>query len=208
MITKYVSKLVGSNAYLVKNDNNEALMIDAGCSYETIKNDIKNVKVLGVLITHCHFDHIYFLKELLEKLNCPAYVSKNAQKEFYNENFNMGEMFGAKIELPTKNIVFVNEGMLTLGGFNINVLLTPGHSTDCACFLINSTLFSGDTLFYDAIGRTDFAFSSVAQMLNSLKKLQKVKFGVCLSGHGVQSDYNKQQENIEYFIELLENNFI
>jgi glyoxylase-like metal-dependent hydrolase (beta-lactamase superfamily II) len=66
-------------------------------------------------------------------------------------------------------------------------------------------LFCGDTLFLDAIGRTDLALSSVEDMVLSLKKLKNVKFDTALSGHGRQSSYSDQQQNIDYFIDLLQN---
>jgi len=60
MVTKLVSEFVGSNAYIIKNNSNEALIIDAGVNACKIKKHLNGEKVVGILLTHLHFDHSYY----------------------------------------------------------------------------------------------------------------------------------------------------
>ena len=204
MVTKLVSEFVGSKAYIIKNNSNEALIIDAGVNACEIKKHLNGEKVVGILLTHLHFDHSYYLRELIKEFGCKAYVSINAKKYLNNaEDLTLANAFGLSVQLPTE-LEFVNNQEIKIGNFIVKVLLTAGHSPDSVCYLIGSMLFSGDTLFLDAIGRTDFKLSSVSDMLNSLKVLKQTKFDCVLSGHGRQSGYSDQQQNINYFIELLE----
>lgn len=206
MVTKINGKLLGSNLYIIKNDN-QALIVDAGASVKEIKQHLTGEKVVGVLLTHLHFDHSLFLKEICAEFECNAFVSKHAKSFLKNPNdITLANAFGVQVELPN-SFEWVSDGMLTIGEFNLTAFLTPGHSPDSACFLIGSMLFCGDTLFLDAIGRTDLKHSSVSKMIDSLKTLKEVKFNVALSGHGKQSDYFTQQKNIEFFIDLLQEEF-
>lgn len=203
MVTKLVSEFVGSNSYIVKNSLGQALIIDAGVSASEIKKHLIGETVVGVVLTHLHFDHSYYLKQILEEFNCKAYVSKKAEQFLIDsENLTLASAFGVNVELP-KNFKFVDNGKLKIGNFELTIILTPGHSPDSMCALLGSMLFCGDTLFLDAIGRTDFKLSSVSDMLNSLKVLKNIKFDVALSGHGKQSGYSDQQQNIDYFIGVL-----
>lgn len=204
MVTKLNGQFFGSNSYIIKNNNSEALIIDACVSAEEIKKYVKGFKVVAVLLTHLHFDHSYFLNEIITEFKCPIYVSEKAKKYLLNADLTLSNAFNVNFVLPT-NFNYLTNQQLNLGSYSIKVFLTPGHSPDSACFLIGSMLFCGDTLFLDAIGRTDFKLSSVSDMLNSLKLLKDVKFDIALSGHGKQSSFSDQQKNIEYFIDLLTN---
>lgn len=204
MVTKINGQFFGSNTYIITNNNNQALIIDAGASVEEITKHTQGLNVVGVLLTHCHFDHSYFLEQITKHFNCPAFVGGLAKPHINSPLLTLGEAFGAPFNFP-QNVTFVAEGNFNVGDFNVECIFTPGHSADSVCFLVGSMLFCGDTLFLDAIGRTDLALSSVDDMVLSLKKLKNVKFDTALSGHGRQSSYSDQQQNIDYFIDLLQN---
>jgi hydroxyacylglutathione hydrolase len=66
----------------------------------------------------------------------------------------------------------------------IEIIKTPGHTSDSLCFLYKDILFSGDTIFHDGgIGRTDFPESNEEDMKKSLEKLKKIKYKILCPGH-------------------------
>lgn len=196
-VKQIVSRLLESNTYVVSN-NNKSIIIDAGAEIENVLPQTIGTKVEAVLLTHLHFDHCYNLLSYVNQFNCPVYVFNT---EFVGLNpFTLASMFG-KLTLP-KNCYKSLQGVtkLNLAGLIVECFHTPGHSLDSMSFKINDCLFSGDTLFYNSIGRTDLETSNRLNMLQSLELLKGVTFNVCYSGHGKSSTYAEQQENIKYFL--------
>ena len=90
----------------------------------------------------------------------------------------------------------------------IKVIHTKGHSKGGVCYLINDVLFSGDTLFSVAVGRTDLSSGNTKQLIESLKRIQKLDYSTLYSGHGRVSNKEEQNTNIPKWIEALKNNLI
>ena len=77
---------------------------------------------------------------------------------------------------------------------------TPGHSADCVCLKIDNALFSGDTLFASAIGRTDLFDSDNNQMVLSLNKIKDIDFDVIYPGHYEMATKSQVIKVVEYYI--------
>lgn len=196
-LKKLVSQMLGSNTYILIN-NGTAVIIDAGADVEAVKEAVKNLKVEAVLLTHLHFDHVYFLTDYVKEFNCPVYLYN--PENVTNPNYTLSQVVGG-VSLPTncyKSLMDVKN--LKLKNFNIQCFHTPGHSADSMCFKIDDNLFSGDTLFYYSVGRTDLPTSNTQDMLASLQKLNGLQFSQCFSGHGQSSTLEEQKENIKYFL--------
>ena len=140
------------------------------------------------------FVHILFLL-----CNVPVYVHE--QDKYLVENLpkqlaRFG--FAENYESPENIGTFTESDTFKLGSHEIKVIHTPGHTPGSCCFLIGSSLFSGDTLFYTSVGRTDFEGGSFAQISNSIKeKLFKLDDSIDVySGHdakttiGYEKKYN------------------
>lgn len=146
-----------TNCYIISIGNN-CLVIDPGDEYEKIKNAIGNKKILGVIITHYHFDHIgalnYFDKNLiLDKSNLE-------EKEYNIDNFKFEIIYtpGHKEDLI------------------------------CIYFKEEKIMFTGDFIFKGAIGRTDLEGGSSIDMINSLNKIKKYNKDIIIyPGHGESS---------------------
>lgn len=146
-----------TNCYIISIGNN-CLVIDPGDEYEKIKNAIGNKKILGVIITHYHFDHIgalnYFDKNLiLDKSNLE-------EKEYNIDNFKFEIIYtpGHKEDLI------------------------------CIYFKEEKIMFTGDFIFKGAIGRTDLEGGSSMDMINSLNKIKKYNKDIIIyPGHGESS---------------------
>lgn len=192
-----VSNTFGSNTHLLIN-NSDVIIFDAGAELESVKEQLNNKCVKAIFLTHLHFDHVYNLASYVNQFNCPVYLFD--EQFANNSNYTLDVMCG-KFNLPNgcykslKDKQFVN-----INGITVMCYHTPGHSYDSMCFQVKNHLFSGDTLFYGTIGRTDLLTSNTKEMLNSLEFLKTINFETCYSGHGQNSNYLDQEDNIKYFI--------
>ena len=137
----------------------ECFMIDPAWDVDTVLRTAQadEMKVLGGLITHTHFDHCNGAENLIAKTGAKIYVHKN----------EAGFLKGMKGDLQT-----VESGdQLPVGDLNITILHTPGHTPGSQCFMIEGNLVSGDTLFINACGRCDLPGGNADQMYESLQKL-------------------------------------
>ncbi len=191
---------MGTNSYLIM-DNNSAILIDAGISPDDILK--YNINLKAIFLTHCHYDHIMFLNELYNFYKCDIYISEKDKNGIFDESINLSNVFkrnftfdGNKSSIKT----FKDNDIIQIGNFNIKCLLTPGHTAGSASFLIEKNLFSGDTLFAESIGRTDFKTSSPLEQKSSLERLEKVDFLKLYPGHSRMSDINEQKTNIKQWL--------
>ena len=102
--------------------------------------------------------------------------------------------FGCEVHAPK------SEKQITIGSIKVEPLLCPGHSEDSVCYLIEGHLFTGDVLFSDTIGRTDFMKNGPALMQETLKRLLGIKFKEAHHGHYESSTYDEQIKNIKSFL--------
>ncbi len=196
-IIQIESNMLGSNTYILKN-NNSALIIDAGATIDKLKPHLNGAKVEAVLLTHLHFDHVYELNSYVNEFGCSVYLFD--ELNVGNQRYTLPKLIGG-VKLPQgcyKSLKDVK--VLKLNNFNVECFHTPGHTADSMCYKINDNLFSGDTLFYGTVGRTDLPTSSPEQMLNSLNLLNTIEFNTCYSGHGQPSSLEEQKETIKYFL--------
>lgn len=174
-VIRNISKILQENSYILVNARNEAIVIDPGFDnfdlFELIKAN--KYKVLAVLLTHGHFDHSKDAKVFLDQ-GIPVLAHKLANKKIskdgclsYVQQYVVDEVF----ESFEASITFDQDCKFGISDFNIQVICTPGHSEDSVCYLVNGILFSGDTLFANGSGRTDFEDSNAQDMKDSIKKL-------------------------------------
>ncbi|MFA6618083.1 MAG: MBL fold metallo-hydrolase [Candidatus Neomarinimicrobiota bacterium] len=157
------------NTYILAK-NNEVLIIDPGDRMENILPYINpKDKVLAVLATHGHLDHVSSAKKLCEKFGCPFIINSKDQALLDHlkkscESYRQ-EYYGT----PKIDIDIADKKALSIGPFDIKILHTPGHSQGGVCFLVDGILFSGDTLFRRSIGNTTFYGGDLETLLNSIK---------------------------------------
>ena len=170
-IKTYVAGPVQANNYLVIDENSkEAILIDCSDYVQEIVDYVKenSLTVKYILLTHGHFDHVLGINRMKKVLNAKVYVHEGDKEQVLHTREVM-TMFG----LPTDGVENgVIDGTLsdnlTLGGQQIQVIATPGHTPGGVCYLIGENLFSGDTLFHGSIGRTDLPGGSFAQLKHSV----------------------------------------
>lgn len=143
-------------------DTREVFVVDPAWQVDTIlhKAGEMDLKVVGALVTHYHFDHTNGIEELLESVNCPVYVNK---------------LDIPYLDFSSDHIKAVdNNFKVKTGDIEIECVHTPGHTPGSQCFHVRNRLISGDTLFIGACGRTDLPGGDAKQLYDSLtKKLMK-----------------------------------
>ena len=199
-IERIISNHLESNTFVLKNED-EVLIIDTGATLKQIQEVVGNGKVVGILLTHGHFDHAFYAPQIAQHFNCKIYAASAAKENLSDPEKNYGENF--KIE-DFSNFVFLrSEKELSLGSFKINIFSLPGHSKCSLGFLIDDVLFAGDVVFNKGIGRTDLYGGDKKEMLSSLKLIQHLNFRTLASGHGENSTAESQARNLQSFIRFL-----
>lgn len=166
-IKKVIVGDLEENCYILT-EKDECLVIDPGSEFDKIKEAIGDKKVLGVLITHHHFDHVGALKEVLENYDTTVYDFHNLKEQEYK-----------------------------IGPFTFEVIFNPGHTDDSISFYFkeNKIMFVGDFVFLESIGRCDLEGGSYKKMTESIDKLTQIKENITLyPGHGLKTtlDYEKR----------------
>ncbi len=170
------SGLLHVNSYFLVNETtDEAVLIDCGERYNQIKETEAKFgfKIKAVLLTHAHFDHSSIAKRLQDE-GVKIYISKIDAPKLLNED-NLSGNFGRKFDYCTADFTFSDGDTLNISGIEIKVMLTPGHTDGSCTFIVNDMLFTGDTLFLESIGRTDFPSGNREELVNSVKKLFNLK---------------------------------
>ncbi|MCU6761873.1 hydroxyacylglutathione hydrolase [uncultured Roseburia sp.] len=201
-IEEYQVGAISTNCYfLINSDTKEVLIVDPGGSTEMLETKIRQeqLKPVAVLLTHGHFDHASGAEDLKNTYGIQIYAHADEKYTLEDPQINLSTMLGISEQYHAD--VYVREGeVLHLGGFDLEVLHTPGHTEGGVCYYLKEqkVLVSGDTLFCTSIGRTDFPNGSFSDLIRSIKeKLMVLPDDVqVLPGHegktyiGYERDHN------------------
>lgn len=181
-----------ANCFVVADkETGQAIIIDPGDDPEYIENTLikLSLKPVSIYATHGHFDHIMAGCALQLAYDIPFFIHKN-DLFLVDDMQNSAKFF---LHLPIVDPPpLVDKGSLpdhfSVSKVKIRSINVPGHTPGSVCFHISSEniLFSGDLIFADgAVGRTDFSYSSKAQIDKSLKSLKKLPADtIVFPGHG------------------------
>jgi hydroxyacylglutathione hydrolase len=168
------SNIADENSYLFSSGK-EAMIVDPGFNGESLLNYIEplGLKITKVLLTHGHYDHIRDIRLLAKKHNFTIYIHEQDVPMLSNASLSYATHFGGSFQLTKdQSVQVLKDGdMISFGDEVIEVIHTPGHTAGSVCYLLKPYLFSGDTLFKRAFGRTDLASGSAKDMQESIKKL-------------------------------------
>ena len=172
-MSKLVVGPVATNCYIVSDENTkEAFIIDPGAEPDRIIEKVKEigVSIKAILLTHGHFDHISAVNELKREFSVDVYVGQEDADLMADMELNVSYMFGMPYAARADKILRDGD-MLEIAGFSIKVLFTPGHTKGGVCYYFEkeNVAFSGDTLFQQSVGRTDFPTGSARVLSESIK---------------------------------------
>ncbi len=193
----YETKSFGENVYIVYRENeSDCLLVDPGAEFHSIKQilDEKGIICRAVLLTHGHFDHIGAVKAF-QDLGAKVYIGEGDVALLEDSMLAACGIpsIASKIECTTPDIVLRNSGKMTLFGFDIEFLSTPGHTKGGMCYVIEKNIFSGDTLFSRSIGRTDLPGGDYDTLISSIKmKLFPLKGYKVFPGHAEKTSIDAE----------------
>jgi glyoxylase-like metal-dependent hydrolase (beta-lactamase superfamily II) len=166
---------LGTNCYTVVNTaTREAVIIDPAANASFLIGMIKNqqYKLVKILLTHGHFDHVGGVKGLKEAYpDVPVVIGKNDEDILRTPAANLSLMFDESISLKADELVSDGDE-LELLGTKIKCIEVPGHTKGGMCYYIeeNKMIFDGDTLFCGSIGRSDFPTGDGEALLTNIRE--------------------------------------
>lgn len=172
-IGRMVLGVCQTNCYFVYREGSRSVICidpaDAGAHiYQSLKD--KDFEVAGILLTHGHFDHIWGSCELRELSGARIYAYEGEQVLCEDSHNNVSAQMGRAYTVkPDK---YVKDGeQITIEGMTCRLIATPGHTAGSCCYYFeeDGILLSGDTLFQESVGRTDFPTGSMSALVRSIK---------------------------------------
>jgi len=170
-----------NNVYVVRDAGSDhALIIDGAADASRILREVEGLRVLAIVETHGHPDHVQALPDLVSSLGAPVYAHP-----------------GDAARMPVETKPLRDGQTIVVGGTEIDVMHTPGHTPGSTSFHAGPFLFSGDTLFPAGPGGTD-GNAQFRQVMQSLERL----FGlpdetrIC-PGHGLDSTLGRERPYVE-----------
>lgn len=219
-VLRVVSEIIESNVFVCEKDG-DFVVFDAGAKTEDVQNAIEKLKaktstqekenanvnglkghVLGVFLTHGHYDHCFYALEYAKTFGCKIFVSEFAKEYLQDAKKNYSE---GKFQVDDfSNFEFLHgDGALELGGFTVEYFALGGHSKSDVCYRVNDDLFVGDVLIGRDMGRIDLFGGSKKQMQKSLQKLVDLNYTTMHSGHGEDNSKFLQDKVAKLWLRFL-----
>lgn len=173
---KVISEKFGSMdnncSLIIDEKTNQSALVDCNEFSQKMIDMIGDTDLKYILLTHGHFDHIIGVKSVKEKYGAQVVISKEDEPMLNSSKLSLAVFCNAPQNNVDADIIVKDGDEITLGEIKIKVMATPGHTSGSVCYIAESCIFSGDTLFYCSCGRTDFPSGSPEQMMSSLQKLK------------------------------------
>lgn len=180
-----VSRVFHENCFIVIDRNShQAAIIDPGDSFDLIMEQIQLEKAIPqcIYLTHGHFDHILSADKLSKTFNIPIFLSQKDYKLIRRAPLYAFRFTKQEVRVP--EVLFYEETpQLPFG--NPSLIPTPGHTQGSVCLNFGDFLFTGDTLFYEHMGPTNYPESNLDDLFTSLDRLFSLPSDATIfSGHG------------------------
>lgn len=193
------------NCYILAGDCNcPAIIIDPGYECNKIKQilDKHKLKPAFIINTHAHADHI----GCDDKFDVPVYIHHKDLALLKDPELNLSSLFMSALSIKSKVKTLEDKEDIILDQIKLEVIHTPGHTPGGICLLMhkptNKILFTGDTLFCQGIGRTDFPGADGNLLMQSVRnRLFKLPDDtVIYPGHGPSSTIGEEKKSNPFFI--------
>lgn len=191
------------NCYVITDKSTgDIAVVDPGDNSVGMKNLVEQHKdkIKYILLTHGHFDHIGYAKQLREETDAWIVIGKLEERFLSDSNLNLASsVMGVSITPFKPDITLIDSQVIKLGNTEIKYLSTPGHTVGSGCYVIGNSIFTGDTLMKGSMGRTDFVTGSNKDMANSLNRLAHLRGDFTIyPGHGDMSTMSYERTNNPY----------
>jgi len=191
---------LGTNCYIVYDEESkEAIVFDPADNAEKINGTLNELglNTLYIVITHAHCDHIAALDELVKSTGAKVCIGEHDADALNDSGYSLCSAFGCTAPDTKADVILKDGSIIYLGGRKIEFITTPGHTRGGICAYFGNTLISGDTLFRESVGRSDFPGGSMAVLVNSIKtKLYCLPDDTeVFPGHGESTTIGHEKKN-------------
>lgn len=187
----------GRSYILLCDETGDAAVVDTDTNMEEILRILgeKGASLRYILLTHCHFDHVSSSDELRARTGAKVAIHSLDVPGLFDPDVNMSGPFRMpRITGRTVDEELAEGDVVRVGGTEVRVLHTPGHTPGSCCFLAGSDLFSGDTVFRGAYGNTGFPGGDMgALMLSAARVLSLDEATALWPGHGMPSTVGRER---------------
>jgi hydroxyacylglutathione hydrolase len=209
-IRKFVFNTFMVNTYLLYDESNECMIIDAACSEEQEKNQLRDflvsnrLKLTRSINTHCHVDHVLGHDFIASRYGIfPEYHT--AGSVFFISMREVAAAYGYSFRGITPAKGYIQDGdLINFGNSELKVLYTPGHADGSVCFYNQDQKFviTGDVLFMESIGRTDLPTGNFDLLMKSIReKLFTLPEDVVVyPGHGPETTIGHEKMNNPFIL--------
>lgn len=168
--------LVQTNCYyLYEEETKECVIVDPADEAGRIEEFIekKELKPTAILLTHGHFDHIMAVEPIRRRYEIPVYAAAAERETLADGMINLSLQLESGGAVSIEADHWLTDGQeIELLGETVRCILTPGHTVGGMCYYFPQAgiLFSGDTLFEESVGRTDFPGGSMSNLIDSIRE--------------------------------------
>lgn len=201
-IKKVSLGVMGTNCYIVWDENRNGVVIDPGFTDSRLKAIIEknDLMIHYILLTHGHFDHIGAVEKLKKETGAKVLIHEKDKACLTDPKRNLSYLAGLEIRGEEADGFLIDKDVLQVGDLKFEIIHTPGHSKGGVCLLADNHLFSGDTLFNTSIGRTDFFDSDRKELLKVIRDRLLILPDATLvyPGHGENTTIGYEKKHNPY----------
>lgn len=173
-IERFVLGSLATNSYLIINEETkEVMIVDPATCPDYLISHVKSNDYVpkAILLTHGHFDHVMGIDGWVKAFHIPVYLHENEKEILADPRQNLSYMFGTQYTYDDVRCLKDGE-ILEIAGFRFKVIHTPGHTKGGCCYYeeAEEVLISGDTLFAQSVGRSDFPTGDGQTLVSSIKE--------------------------------------
>lgn len=166
-----------ANCYFLWDSVKNLVIVDPGDNSDLLIEIIEKeeLKPNLIILTHYHYDHILAVKDLKNKFKIPVYIHENGLKGLKNSNINLSALRPVAETSIEANRGLKDGEILNVGEMELEIIYTPGHTNSDICIKCEDIILTGDILFKNSVGRSDFVESSYENLKKSvLNKLMSL----------------------------------
>lgn len=185
--------------YLYEEGKKDVIFVDPADKGDLLYEKLKEqgFHVAGIVLTHGHADHIWGAAKLRQLSGAKIYACEQEKEICEDAVKNLSEQFGRPCVLEADEYVKDGE-KITIAGMTCQLIATPGHTAGSCCYYFeeDDLLISGDTLFAESVGRTDFVTGSYSAIVRSIQdKLMALKDDIIVyPGHGDETTIGHERK--------------